>query len=554
MRPRLSPVDLELFANRLIGVADEMGVVLQAAGFSPNIKERRDFSCALFDPRGAMVAHAAHIPVHLGSTPLSVRAAIQQTRMEDGDIVILNDPYAGGTHLPDVTLVAPVFLTDGRKPVAFVADRAHHADIGGASPGSMALTTDIHQEGFRIPPVHLCRNGAFVRDTLELFLANTRVREERLGDLDAQVAALKAGAARIRDLMTRFGVTAVAQAMQELQDYSARLVAAFFAELPAGEWKAQDVLDDDGAGGTDIIIKAAIRRKGTRLEVDFDGSSPQVRGPLNANLAVTTSAVFYVIACLAGRRVPANSGMMTRVKIRAPQGSVVNCKYPSAVAGGNVETSQRIVDVLLRAFATALPGKVPAASCGTMTNVALGGFDPFRQRYFSYYETVGGGAGAGPDRAGANAMQTHMTNTWNTPVETLEAYYPLRVRRYAVRRASGGEGLHRGGDGIEREIEALAETQLTLLAERRDRGPYGLEGGGEGKAGCDRCTRAGSDRAMQIPAKVSLLLQPGDRVEVATPGGGGWGNALGTTSHAAGNRTRHKNEERSVVKTKRKRA
>ncbi|MBI5505554.1 MAG: hydantoinase B/oxoprolinase family protein [Deltaproteobacteria bacterium] len=554
MAARLGPVDLELFANRLIGVADEMGVVLQAAGFSPNIKERRDFSCALFDPRGAMVAHAAHIPVHLGSTPLSVRAALERTRMVSGDIVILNDPYAGGTHLPDVTLVAPVFLPSGRQAVALVADRAHHADIGGASPGSMALATDVHQEGFRIPPVHLCRGGAFVRDTLELFLANTRVREERLGDLDAQVAALRAGAARVQDLVSRFGAKALARAMQELQDYSTRLVRAFVRELPAGEWKAEDVLDDDGTGTADIAIRVTIRRRATRLEIDFEGSSAQVRGPLNANLAITTSAVFYVIACLAGRRVPANSGMMAPVRIRAPKGSIVNCEFPAAVAGGNVETSQRIVDVLLRAFAQALPDKVPAASCGTMTNVALGGFDPLRGRHFSYYETVGGGAGAGPVRPGASALQTHMTNTWNTPIETLEAYYPLRVRKYAVRRLSGGPGKHAGGDGIEREIEVLTETQLTLLAERREHGPYGLAGGAEGKPGRDQLTRDGSDVAIHIPAKASLTLAPGDRVNVATPGGGGWGRTRSETAAAVGDRSGEERRRPHVVKPKRKRA
>lgn len=520
--PRLSAVDLELFANRLTGVSEEMGIVLQSASMSPNIKERRDFSCALFDAAGDMVAHAAHIPVHLGSTPLAVRAAIEQTEMGPGDIVILNDPYAGGTHLPDVTLVAPVFLPKGRKPFAYVADRAHHADIGGGKPGSMALATDIHQEGLRIPPVHLWRGGNWVRETRELFLANTRVTDERIGDLEAQVAALHAGSVRTLDLVARFGQRAVAQAMAEVQAYSHRLVDAMIAKLPSGTWSAQDFLDDDGTGSTDIAVRVKVRRHGRVLEFDFRDSDDQVRGPVNANLAITTSAVFYAIACIAGRGVPANSGMMKPVRILTRPGSIADCQFPSAVAGGNVETSQRLVDVVLRALAQPLPHLLPAASCGTMNNLALGGYDPIRGRAFSYYETVGGGCGAGPLGDGASAMQTHMTNTWNTPIEALEAYYPLRVHRYEVRRGSGGQGAHRGGDGIVREVEVLTETEVTLLAERRTRGAWGLGGGEDGRPGCDEVIRQGG-RRLRVASKVSLQLQAGERMVVATPGGGGWG-------------------------------
>lgn len=519
---KLSAVDLELFANRLTGVSEEMGVVLQSASMSPNIKERRDYSCALFDGAGQMVAHAAHIPVHLGSTPLAVRAALDRTVLGPGDVVILNDPYAGGTHLPDVTLVAPVFTRGARKPFAYVADRAHHADIGGGKPGSMALATDIHQEGFRIPPVHLVRGGQWVRETRELFLANTRVAEERLGDLEAQVAALRAGSARTLDLVARFGEREVAVAMRELQAYSHRLVTALIAKLPSGRWRAEDLLDDDGAGASDIPLRVTVRRSGRMLEFDFRESGDQVRGPVNANFAITTSAVFYAIACVAGHDVPANSGMMKPVRILTRPGSIVDCLFPSAVAGGNVETSQRIVDVVLRALARALPGVIPAASCGTMNNLALGGYDKARGRHFSYYETVGGGCGAGPRGAGASAMQTHMTNTWNTPVEVLEAYYPLRVHRYAVRRGSGGAGLHRGGDGIVREVEVLAESEVTLLAERRTRGAWGLAGGGDGKPGKDEVIDV-RGRRKRIASKSSLTLAPGERIVVATPGGGAWG-------------------------------
>ncbi len=520
---RIDAVELELFRNRLSAVSEEMGAVLAQAAFSPNIKERRDFSCAVFDAGGAMVTHAAHIPVHLGSTPLSVRAAIDRyPKLEAGDVVIVNDPYAGGTHLPDVTVVAPVVPPGMRRPFAYVANRAHHADVGGASPGSMALSSEIHQEGFRIPPVLLCRGWQPVRATLDLFLANTRVEEERRGDLDAQIAALQVGAARIVDLAQRFGKGRLEAAMAALQDYSERLIRRFVATLPNGRWAATDELDGDGLDPQPVPIAVAIERRRGRLIVDFAGSAPQVRGPLNANLAVTTSAVFYVVACLAGRDVPANDGMMRPVEVRAPEGSVVNCTFPAAVAGGNVETSQRIVDVLLRALAPALPNRVPAAACGTMTNLALGGFDPIRRRYFSYYETIAGGAGGGPTRAGTPAIQTHMTNTRNTPVEVLESYYPLRVRHYRIRRGSGGKGVHRGGDGIDRAIELLADAEVTLLADRRTNGPYGLAGGQAGKAGIDS-VRIGA-RSVRLPSKTNTTLEAGSCIRLRTPGGGGWGS------------------------------
>jgi N-methylhydantoinase B len=513
-------IDLALFNSRLVAVAEEMGAVLGQAAFSLNIKERRDFSCAIFDHNADMVSHAAHIPVHLGSTPLSVTAAVEAVDMDDGDVVILNDPYCGGTHLPDITMVAPVYLGRSRSPFAFVANRAHHADIGGSSPGSMALASNIYQEGLRIPPVHLLRRGRQVRETKELFLANTRVAEERLGDLDAQVAALKAGAQRIGALARRHGRGRLQHAMAQLQAYSARMTRKIIATVPAGRWQAEDFLDDDGMGSGPLRLQVAITRKGRKLIFDFAGSDAQTDGPLNANLAVTTSAVFYVVACLGQGRIPANRGMMDPVSIQAPEGSIVNCCFPAAVAGGNVETSQRIVDLLLAALAPALPAIVPAASCGSMTNIAMGGFDPRRKSFFTYYETVGGGAGAGPLRNGASAVQTHMTNTLNTPVEVLESYYPLKVNLYRIRRGSGGSGLHRGGDGIQREIESRTTTEVTLLAERRRLRPWGLKGGGEGKAGRDAVVRHG--RRVKISSKTSLILKPGESIVVETPGGGGW--------------------------------
>jgi N-methylhydantoinase B len=518
---RLDAVDLELFRNRLTSVTEEMGAVLEHTGFSPNIHARRDFSCAIFDAAGDMVAHAAHIPVHLGSTPLSVRAAIERTQMRPGDVIVLNDPYAGGTHLPDVTMVAPVYLGTRATPYAYVANRAHHADIGGSSPGSMTLSTEIYQEGLRIPPVHLVRSGRVVDDVRSLFLANTRVETERLGDLNAQLSSLARGRERIGELVTRFGAATLATAMAELQAYSARMVRRFIARIPRGRWSGHDWLEDDGFGSGPLSVRVTIERRADGLSVDFSGTAAQVKGPVNTNLAVTTSAVFYVVAAVVGREIPANQGMMAPIRIHAPEGSIVSCRFPAAVAGGNVETSQRIVDVLLHALAAALPAEIPAASCGTMTNVSLGGYDSFRGRPFSYYETVGGGSGAGPHRPGACAVQTHMTNTLNTPVEVLEAYYPLQVRRYRVRRGSGGGGSHRGGDGIDREIRVLVESEMTLLSERRERGPYGLAGGRSGRCGLDTITTKGI--ARKVSAKTNAHLAAGDSLRVQTPGGGGWG-------------------------------
>ena len=519
---RFDPVELELFNNRLISVAEEMGSVLGQSGYSPNITERGDYSCALFDADGRMVTHAAHIPVHLGSTPLSVQAAIEAVTMEPGDVIMLNDPFAGGTHLPDITAVAPVFTRKDAKLLGFVANRAHHADIGGQSPGSMALSREIHQEGLRIPPVHIVRHGEVVRETLELFLANTRVHAERRGDLEAQLSSLNAGISRVAELCSGFGERTVRKAMGALQSYSERRVRKYIRGFPAGSFFAEDVLDDDGFGNGPIPICVTVTRTGRALRFDFTGTAGQVEGPLNANLAITTSAVFYVLACVLGKDVPANSGMMDCVEIVAPEGTVVNCCYPAAVAGGNVETSQRIVDVLLRALSAALPEQIPASSAGSMSNLTIGGYDSIRDRFFSYYETIAGGAGAGPGGPGASAVQTHMTNTFNSPVEVLEAYYPFTVRKYAVRRRSGGRGAHAGGDGIVREIEILEDAAVTLLAERRSQGAPGQAGGESGRPGADRLIK-GDGKRQTLPSKSNTRVSRHTRVRIETPGGGGWG-------------------------------
>src|SRR5579864_9437154 len=518
---KLDPITLAVMNSRLAAIAEEMGVVLGQTAFSPNIKERHDFSCAIFDARGELVAQAAHIPVHLGSTPLSVRAAIAQLTLEPGDVAALNDPFAGGTHLPDLTVVMPIFLDGERRPFAYAANRAHHADMGGMAPGSMALSTEIYQEGFRLPPVHLVHAGKPARDVLELFFANTRVREEREGDLRAQIAALNVGAERLRGLVTASGRAQVAAAMAALKDYADRLMRATLRRLRPGLYRAVDYLDDDGVGTGPIEIRVAIRIGGGRAIVDFNGSAPQVRGSVNANYAITLSATFYVMKCLAAEAVPANEGLMRPIRVIAPPGSIVNALSPAAVAGGNVETSQRIVDVLFRALAKAAPDRVPAASSGSMSNLTVGGFDRFRDRHFSYYETIAGGAGAAKGLPGASGIHTHMTNTLNTPIEALEAYYPMRITEYRIRRGSGGRGRWRGGDGLIRELECLADSNVSVLTERRTLAPYGLAGGGPGATGRNYVSRG--KRRSKLPGKSNIDLKAGERIRIETPGGGGWG-------------------------------
>ncbi|MEA2681191.1 MAG: N-methylhydantoinase [Candidatus Binataceae bacterium] len=519
---KLDAVTLAVMNNRMAAIADEMGVVLGQTGFSPNIKERRDFSCALFDGRGELVAQAAHIPVHLGSTPLSVRAVIERLALEPGDVAAVNDPFAGGTHLPDVTLVAPIFLDHDRRPFAFVANRAHHADIGGMAPGSMALATEIYQEGFRLPPVKLMIGGEPARDVFELFFANTRVREEREGDLRAQIAALGVGAERLRGLVATAGRAQVAAAMEALKDYADRLMRAALKKIKPGLYRTTDAMDDDGFGHGPIPLEVAIRIGGGRAVVDFSGTAPQVRGSINANFAITLSATFYVMKCLATDAVPANEGLMRPIKLIAPPATIVNALPPAAVAGGNVETSQRIVDVLFRALAHAAPDRIAAASSGSMSNLTVGGYDTFRSRHFSYYETIAGGAGAAPGHPGTSGIHTHMTNTLNTPIEALEAYYPMRVTAYRMRRESGGRGKFAGGDGLVRELECLVDSNVSLLTERRLIAPWGLAGGGDGAVGANFVVRKNGKRA-KLPGKTNLSLMPGDRIRVETPGGGAWG-------------------------------
>lgn len=522
---RIDPIELEIFKNLFHSISEEMGASLRRTAFSPNIKERRDYSCALFDAKGNVIAMGDHMPVHLGSMPMSVKAALNASELERGDIAMLNDPFAGGTHLPDITVVAPVFIAKEKKPSFFVSSRAHHADVGGMYPGSMGPCREIYQEGFRIPPVKLVRGGVLQQDVLSLLLANVRTPEEREGDLRAQLAACHTGERRLHELCKRYGVARVSAAAAELLTYSERMMRAFLAKAPAGKWRAEDYLDDDGVSERPVKIAVEIRStpksRGKMMVVDFTGSDPQVEGAINAVEAITISACFYVFRCLLQEDVPATAGLMRPVEVIAPIGTVVNAKTPAAVAGGNVETSQRIVDVLLRALAHAFPDRVPAAAAGTMTNVTIGGIDPRTGEPFSYYETVAGGMGARPEKDGVSGVHTHMTNSLNTPAEALEYAYPFRLTRYSLRKGSGGEGEFRGGDGIVREVELLCDAQVSVLSDRHKRGPYGLNGGEAGAPG--RITAVTEAGERELPSKGSTRLKKGDRLRVETPGGGGWG-------------------------------
>ncbi len=526
---RPDPVLLEVMKNLYASVPEEMGAALVRSAFSPNITERRDCSCALFDADGTMIAQAAHVPVHLGSTPLSVEVAIREVDFEPGDVVILNDPFRGGTHLPDITAISAVFLDENdAKPSYYVANRAHHADVGGTTPGSMGPTTEIFQEGLRLPPVRLVRRGTMQRDVVELVLANVRTPDERLGDLSAQIAANRTGEARLAELVARYGKRTALRYARELVAYSARRMREALAKIPDGTYRFADALDDDGwdIDESPVDIRVAITIEGKHATVDFTGTDRQGRGNLNANYAITVSAVFYVFRTLLDADLPSNAGCLTPIDIVAPEGTVVNATFPAAVAGGNVETSQRIVDVLYGALAKAVPGRIPAASAGTMNNVVIGGYDPVRARPFTYYETIAGGMGARPEQDGLSAVHTHMTNTLNTPIEALESATPLRVTRYEIRSGSGGDGAQRGGDGVVREIEALAPVSYSVLLERRILAPYGLAGGKSGATGRDWITERG--RKQRIAPKTSGQLEPGDRITLETPGGGGHGRPTTT--------------------------
>jgi N-methylhydantoinase B len=486
-------IQLQVIGSALRAVAEEMGAALVRAAYSSNIKERRDCSTALFDARGRMIAQAEHIPVHLGAMPEAV-AAVMEREPAPGEIFAVNDPYTGGTHLPDITLVS-------RTEIGFAVSRAHHADVGGMEPASLPATSrELYQEGVIIPPVPLDES------VLTVLLANMRNPAERRGDLRAQIAAQRLAERRVAELCERHGRATVEAAMDELYAYSERHVRAVIAALPDGRYEAADVLEPIGGA---LEIRAAVTVRGDSIDIDFEGTSAQYDGNLNCPLAVTRSACFYVVRCVTEPDIPASGGAYAPVTIRAPEGSLLNACPPAAVVAGNTETSSRVADVVFRALGQAFP--VPAQGQGTMNNVTFG------NRRFTYYETIGGGQGACPHSDGPSAVHVAMSNALNTPVEALELAYPLRVRRYELRGGSGGDGLHRGGDGVIRELEVLEACRLSLLTERRSHAPGGAAGGSAGEPGRNLLN------GQALPAKVTRSLEPGDVVRIETPGGGGYG-------------------------------
>ncbi|MCP4416341.1 MAG: hydantoinase B/oxoprolinase family protein [Chloroflexi bacterium] len=549
---------LSIFRYLFASVAEEMGVTLGRAAYSPNIKERLDFSCALFLGDGRLLAQAAHIPVHLGAMPASVQAAIEQCApFAPGDVVIVNDPYQGGNHLPDITLVSPVFFSDHSSvisnqssaiggqskespaplpprtpapphptPTFFVASRAHHADVGGMSPGSMPLSTELFQEGIIIPPIKLVAAGQRNDAVWQLILRNVRTPDERNGDLAAQLAAHAIGSKRLTEIVARYSLADALAHAEALIDYAKTLTETAVSHIPDGHYSFTDHLDDDGQPNSPRIpIKVTITVKGDTLHVDFSGTAAAVRGNLNAVPAITKSAVAYCLRCAALALIqtdlPMNEGAFIPITLTIEPGSLLDPHPPHAVAAGNVETSQRITDVVFGALAQALPQIIPAASQGTMNNLTFGGKYSDSKRPFAYYETMGGGAGAGPHANGGSGLHTHMSNTLNTPVEALEYSFPLRLEQYNLRANSGGDGLHKGGDGLIRAIRFLTPVNVTVTSERRKQGAYGLQGGQNGQPG--RNSLIQGEKITQLPGKFSHELASGDVLQIETPGGGGWG-------------------------------
>ena len=521
-RIKANPILLEVFKNRFTSISEEMGVTLTRTGFSPNIKERRDLSCGIFNYNGDMIAQAAHIPVHLGSMPMSVKSAIESCSWEEGDMVMLNDPFKGGTHLPDITLVAPVYTGD-RQPSFFVANRAHHADVGGMTSGSMPLSTSIFQEGVIIPPLKIVEKGEIDQKVMTLFLNNVRTPMEREGDFAAQMMANITGVRRMQELVEMNGLDKVSFYADALMSYSEDATRAAIKNIPDGVYVFEDFMDDDGFERERVKIHVTTTINGDGAVVDFTKSDAQVPGGINAVKAITLSVVLYVFRSLLEKDIPTNAGCMRPIRVVTKKGTVVDAAFPAAVAGGNVEMSQRITDVVLGSLSKALPGIIPAAGQGTMNNVTIGGIDPRTGKPFAYYETIGGGMGATAKSHGESAVHSHMTNTLNTPVEALEYAYPFWVREYSIRRNTGGKGKHNGGDGITREIQLLSDAEVTVLSERRKTAPYGLSGGKPGISGKNIVIR--KNKREEKSGKFTELLSTGDILRIETPGGGGYGES-----------------------------
>ncbi|MGD8592902.1 MAG: hydantoinase B/oxoprolinase family protein [Gammaproteobacteria bacterium] len=516
----MNAIELSLFSSRMEAVCDEMGAVLRRAAFSPNIKDRLDFSCAVFSAKGALCAQAAHIPVHIGSMAFAMGEVINKIQWRPGDMVILNDPFMGGTHLPDVTMVAPLFAGDfDAQIVGFVVNRAHHADIGAETPGSMPISSSLHEEGMVIPPTHLLRDGKVLIEIMESLTRQTLNAEQTLGDFTAQISANRTGLQRLGEIVTSLGVEHYCRGLQELNDYAERLAQAALNTIPDGQYRFRDTMDDDGLGHTNLPLQVTLHVHGHHIDVDFTGTAAQTPGNINCPLSVAAAGVYYVFRCLMPAYTPNCEGAFRGIRLSAPKGCLLNAEFPAAVAAGNVETSTRVVDVVMGALAKAIPDCIPAASHGSMNNIAMGARTHLHghDRQWDYYETIGGGMGAGPEHDGLSAVQTHMTNTLNTPLEVIEMNYPMRITQYGVRHGSGGQGQHKGGDGIVREFEFLQAATVTLLTERRSNRPWGLCGGEPGASGENRLN------GQPLPGKKSLQIKARDKLTIKTPGGGGWG-------------------------------
>ena len=511
----MNAIDLTIFSSRIEAVCDEMGAVLRRSAFSPNIRDRLDYSCAIFDAEGELCAQAAHIPVHLGSMAFAMRGIVDRMEWREGDLVILNDPFLGGTHLPDVTMISPLVV--GGEVAAFVVNRAHHADIGAESPGSMPISGSLDEEGVAISPDYLLRSGEIQQPLYTTILSRLRNPEISQGDFEAQISANRTGLARLRGWIGQLGVERFQGGLMELNRYAERLASTALREIPDGCYRFEDVMDDDGLGNRDLPIQVSIRVEGDSIDVDFSGTAAQTAGNINCPLSVAAAAVYYLFRCLMPPQTPAAAGSFRSITITAPEGSLLNATRPAAVAAGNVETSSRVVDVVMGALLQAVPEKLAAASHGSMNNVAMGG--RIEGRHWDYYETIGGGMGASLRGDGPSALQTHMTNTLNTPVEVLEMTTPVQVTRYAVRRGSGGEGSHRGGDGIIRSFRFLEESTVTLLTERREHAPWGVRGGEVGENGVNELDGG------HLPPKCTIKVSPGQVLTIRTPGGGGFGRS-----------------------------
>lgn len=514
----MNAIELSLFVSRMESICDEMGVVLRRTAFSPNIKDRLDFSCALFDAQGELCAQAAHIPVHLGSMAYACSDIVNRFEWQEGDVVILNNPFLGGTHLPDVTVIAPVFFDN--KLSAFVVNRAHHANIGSDSPGSMPNSSTLEEEGLVISPQYLYRQGVLNQALfaiLKSLHSKTENSAELGGDFSAQLSALYTGKQRLQDLIKNLAFEGFHSALNALNDYGESLAAYALKNIPAGRYCFEDVMDDDGLGSFNLPIKVELTVTPNQIIADFNGTAPQVKGNINCPLSVTAAAVFYVFRCLMPDHTPACAGIFRHISLQASDSCLVNASYPAAVVAGNVETSSRIVDVVLGALAKALPDQIPAASQGSMNNIAMGYYS--EDQSWDYYETLAGGMGAGPHYDGLSAVHTHMTNTLNTPIESLEMHYPIRISSYAIRRNSGGKGKHQGGDGLTRVYEFLEETKVSILSDRRRTMPWGLAGGGHAEPGENYLD------AEVLPGKCSFKAKPGQLLTINTPGGGAWGES-----------------------------